>query len=87
VKNHDKIATRLAIILTKLNASERFTVEVRDIDFNDIFFLKNNTEYFNSLDVCLLLNGVVDVMVIRKEDIEAKVFVIENGKLMIEKAC
>jgi predicted DNA-binding transcriptional regulator YafY len=27
VKNHDKIATRLAIILTKLNASERFTVE------------------------------------------------------------
>jgi predicted DNA-binding transcriptional regulator YafY len=27
MKNHDKIATRLAIILTKLNASERFTVE------------------------------------------------------------
>ena len=27
MKNHDKIATRLAIILTKLNVSERFTVE------------------------------------------------------------
>ncbi len=27
MKNHDKIATRLAIILTKLNASEKFTVE------------------------------------------------------------
>ena len=27
MKNHDKIATRLAIILTKLNASESFTVE------------------------------------------------------------
>ena len=27
MKNHDKIATRLAIILTKLNASERFSVE------------------------------------------------------------
>ncbi len=27
MKEHDKIATRLAMILTKLNASERFTVE------------------------------------------------------------
>ena len=27
MKNHDKIATRLAIILTKLNSSEKFTVE------------------------------------------------------------
>jgi len=34
VENHDKIATRLAIILTKLNASERFTVDDLVKEFN-----------------------------------------------------
>jgi len=57
---------------------------VRDIDYNDIFFLANNTKYFNGLDVCLILNGAVDVMVMRKEDIASLLFIIEDVELIIK---
>ncbi len=56
---------------------------LQDEEYNDVFFMANNETHFSGLDVCLILNGPVDVLVIRKEDEARMTFKIKDAVLTI----
>jgi len=56
----------------------------QDEEYNDVFFMSNNKIHFHGLDVCMILNGAVDVLVLRREDEKRLTFEIKDSILIIK---